>query len=182
MTPTQLLDEAKTRFTVLYHNDTTSLNILLKQALGKYQEKAGSVGTVQINPEDEGAISLPSDYLEIMTAMDANTRYIESSIQNDKIDIVVIDDETEFPVTVHYFQNLREWVLTESLPPGMTSILLDYLVALIDVPNTERERAVAAATNIAIELPSKQELRERVLQLEEAMEESRSIGIPVAVW
>jgi len=64
----------------------------------------------------------------------------------------------------------------------MTSILLDYLVALIDVPNTERERAVAAATNIAIELPSKQELRERVLQLEEAMEESRSIGIPVAVW
>jgi len=181
LNPTELLTEAKSRFTVLYHSDTAALSLLLKQVLGKYQEKAGSIGTVPITLENGGAIDIPDDYLEIVTAIDANTRYTENSVQDGQINIV-IDGETKLPVTVHYFQNLREWALDEDLPAGMTSILLDYLVALIDIPNTERERAVAAATNIAIELPSKQELKERVLQLEEAMEESRSIGIPVAVW
>ena len=182
MTPTQLLDEAKNRFVVLYHKDTASLNLLLKQALGKYQEKAGCIGTVQVILKDEGVIDKPSDYLEIMTAIDANTRYVESSVTIDKINVEIRENVTEFPVTVHYFQNIRDWEAGKSLPPGVSSLLLDYLVALIDVPNTERERAVAMSTGQQIELPSKQELQERVLQLEETMEESRSIGIPVAVW
>lgn len=186
MTPTELLDEAKARFIVLYHNDATNLGLLLKQALGKYQEKAGCIGTFRIEEEDEGSKIAPSDFLEICAVLDANTKYVDATVTSTstrkEISVEIIDGETEFPITVHYFQNLRDWGSDTDLPTGVSGLVFDYLVALIDIPNTERERAVLLSTGQQVELPSKQELKDRVQQLEDAMEESRSIGVPMAVW
>ena len=43
MTPSQVLEEAKGRFVVLYHDSPEALERLLRQALGKFQDKAGSI-------------------------------------------------------------------------------------------------------------------------------------------
>lgn len=181
MTPTELLEEAKGRFIVLYHDDETSLKNLLKQALGKYQEKAGPMGTVKIQEEDEGIIDIPSDFLDIVVAMDKDTRFVESYVSEGKI-VIEPEDTNTYPVTVHYFYDLRNWDLDTDLPAGTTSLLLDYLVALIDVPNIERERGVVASTGQQVELPSRQELMEKVSLLEQTMEDTRSLGMAVSVW
>ncbi len=183
MTPSELLEEAKRKFIVLYHKDETDLNSLLRQALGKFQEKAGALAQMRIESEVEGSIALPSDFLALAVAVDSMTRYAECDVNLTDRTFTIIDVKGEhYPVTFHYFRNLRDWPLSEDLPPGMTGVLLDYLFALIDYPNTERERAVYAQTGQQVDLPSRQDLKDRIAQLEEQMEEGRSISIPMTVF
>jgi hypothetical protein len=185
MTPSELLEEAKARFIVLYHSDETDLERLLRLALGKFQDKAGSVSTVKLDEDGGGIAPLPSDFLSISMAVDKRSVYHDCHVEHDvdgDLLVVDVDDETEYPVTVRYFQNLRDWPLGEELPNGIIGLVLDYLVALIDIPNTERERGVAMNTGQQMELPSKQELQERVNTIELIMEESQAIVMPVSVW
>jgi hypothetical protein len=67
----------------------------------------------------------------------------------------------------------------DELPAISIGILMDYLKALIEIPNTQRARQIANATGLQVEYPSDEELRARKENIEFAMEDSQAM-IPMA--
>lgn len=203
MTPSELLDEAKSRFIVLYHNDSTKLNGLLRQALGKFSDKAGVTVTATIpftSPDNSGLspteyiadtpmyyAPLPSYFKDIAVAKDAKGKWHEVVVgtdpeTNEPCLIFSLDDTSVSPMIVEYFVDMREWDEDTNLPNGVVSSVLDYLVALIDVPNTERERAVSQQSGQTPELPSKSELMQRIDQIEQGWEENAAFIGSSVLW
>ena len=78
MTPTELLEEVKGQFVVLFHNDSAALSRLLKQALGKYQEKAGILLRAQVDAAVTAQVALPPHYLALALAVDSNAAFVPS--------------------------------------------------------------------------------------------------------
>ena len=181
MTPTELLEEVKGQFVVLFHNDSAALSRLLKQALGKYQEKAGILLRAQVDAAVTAQVALPPHYLALALAVDSNAAFVPS--YDDASGIVLQGDyDTEYPVTLHYYADLRNWPDDEALPNNCIPLVMEHLKALIDVPNTDRARSANAQIGVQSELPSAQELREAVSTVEMAMEDTKTLPIPVAVF
>lgn len=181
MTPTELLEEVKGQFVVLFHNDAAALSRLLKQALGKYQEKAGILLRAQVDAAVTAPVALPPHYLSLAIAVDNNAAFVPAYDDANGI-VLQGDDNTAYPVTLHYYADLRNWPDTEDLPNNCIPLVMEYLKALIDIPNAERTRSANAQIGIQAEVPSAQELREVVANIEMAMEDSKAIPIPVAVF
>ena len=181
MKASEILEAAKSRFVVLYHREDTVLETLLKRALGKYQEKAGVI--VKIKVQKGLTVSPPPHLLDVAVIHDDRRVYVPFDIVNGDIELETTP-YTVYPISVHYFVDLRSYVGTnEELPSGCVDLVEDYLHALIDVPNTERQRAVMLSTKQqATDLPSPQELLIRVENLEQAMEDRQAMVPPVAVY
>ena len=82
-----------------------------------------------------------------------------------------------------YFADLRSWPLDEALPQDCVPLLADYLEALIALPNTQRERhayLLAGMSQSASELPSAQDLRMRISEIEQAMEDNKALIPPAS--
>lgn len=204
MTPVELLDLAKSHFVVLYHNDATKLGNLLKRALGKYSEKAGVTVSVSIpfnTPADSGTsptvylpptplfyAPLPEYFKDIALAKDAKGLWHEVTTgvnpEDDEPSIIfnLVENVSVSPMTFEYFVELMDWDEDTDLPTGVASSVLDYLIAIIDVPNTERERAVAQQAGQMVELPSKSELMQRVDAIEVSWEENAAFIGSTATW
>ena len=89
------------------------------------------------------------------------------------------------PYCLYYFCDLRNWELDSPLPGDCDSLLCDYLEALIAVQNTKREREaylLSGMTEAAQTLPSEMELRQRVSELEVAMEDNKAIVPPASMF
>lgn len=181
-----LLNEAKSRFVVLYHDDAVALNGLLKQALGKYQDKAGVLLSLRWEKDADGSTvrALPPNFLDVAVACDSHNNYVPVEVDTATATMAAFPGaDTAWPITVRYYADLREWPVDTELPPVCVSLVLDYLVALIDRPNTERARATAAATGMqAQDFPMPQELMDRITLLEQAMEENQALVPPVVVY
>ena len=172
MTPAELLTMASSRFNPLYYNDTDRLNELLTIALGKYQDQAGVVKSIRSSGTDETVV-VPDDFFDMVSAHDAYGRYHET--ESDGTDItVVVDADSKPPYTFWYLANLRGWDEDTDLPGGVAGPVLDYLVALIDIENTKRARAVAQATGRTIDLASDEELLTRKMTIEMDMADSQA--------
>jgi len=172
MTPAEVLTMAAGRFNPLYYNDTDRLNELLTIALGKFQDQAGVVKSVKTSGT-ETAISVPDDFSDLVSAQDAYGRYHEA--ENDGTDItIVLDADSQAPYTVWYLANLRGWDEDTDLPGGVAGPVLEYLIALIDIENTKRARAVAQATGRTIDLSSDEELLNRKMTIELDMADSQA--------
>ena len=181
MTPTELLEEVKGQFVVLFHNDTVALSRLLRQSLGKYQEKAGIVLRAQVETAGTEPVAFPPHYLSLALAADANAAFVPA--YDDATGIVLQgDSDTVYPVTLQYYADLRNWPDDEALPNNCIPLVMEHLKALIDVPNTDRARSANAQIGVQSELPSAQELREAVSTVEMAMEDTKTLPIPVAVF
>lgn len=190
MTPTEILDDAKSRFMVLYHDDADTLARLLRQALGKYQDKAGIILEVW----HEGAtFKLPANFHNIAGCCDAQRRYIPwryTTIEEEdgstcRAIILTPTARHVTPYCLYYFCDLRNWELDSPLPGDCDSLLCDYLEALIAVQNTKREREaylLSGMTEAAQTLPSEMELRQRVSELEVAMEDNKAIVPPASMF
>lgn len=173
MTPNEALESATSQFTPLYHSDSDKLESLLRRALGVYQDKAGVIKTVK-STDLETFVAIPDDMLSAIYASDKNSRYHE--VIQDETSLSVEEDTNSYPpYTFYYFVNLRDYDLDTDLPSGIVGILIDYIVALIDIPNTERARAVAISTGRQTELPSNAEMVERKTVIESYMEDNRTI-------
>lgn len=176
MTPTEILDHVRAHFPVLYVNEARQ-GQLLAQALGMYQEKAGAVKRLDMS-DAATETEIPEDFLECAVAMDANGRYHECVVTDDKITITP-GRKSSKPYRVYYFVNLRDYDLETALPAESVSLLIDYLTVLLEIPNTNRMREIAATTGLQIDYPTIDDLQGRKLTLELAMEESQAI-IPMA--
>jgi len=173
MTPTEVLNIAASQFTPLYINDPEQLNSILKRALGVYQDRAGVIKTVKTTGTI-ASVFIPDDMLSVIFASDKNGRYHEV-IQSETALAVEADSESCPPYTFHYFVNLRDYDMYDDLPPGIVGDIIDYVAALIAIPNTDRARAVALSTGRQIELPSNDELNIRKSAIETYMEDSKAI-------
>lgn len=70
------------------------------------------------------------------------------------------------------------WKKYNHIPQVCIGIMLDYLIAVINLHNTERERGVNASVGISKDLPSISELKEAVTAAKEAMGRAHMI-LPV---
>jgi hypothetical protein len=204
MTPQQVLDEAKARFVVLYHNDPVKLEMLLRQSLDKFAQKAGVTVTAKVafTPPALSGVSptefvasvplyyapVPVHFKAVAMARDARGKWheVERGVnpEDDAQSLVLQLNEGDSisPMTVEYFVELRDWGLNEELPAGVASCVLDHLYASMAIVNTERERAVAVQAGQQVELPGKMELEQKVEAIEMAWEESAAFISSTVVY
>jgi hypothetical protein len=173
MTPAEILEIAMSQFTPLYIVDSGKLETLLRRALLTYQDKAGVIKTVTSVGTDS-FVEIPDDMLSVIHAADAGGRYHE--VVCDDTNLSVTPDASSVPpYTFHYFVNLREYDIDADLPAGIVGVLIDYVVALIDIPNTERARAISLATGRQAEFATISEMINRKDMLEAYMAENMAI-------
>ena len=172
MTPTELLARAVSDFPVMYLDAATQGRFLSK-SLEAYQEKVGPMAKL-ILPADVDEAATPGDFLSIAIAMDADSVFHEATVADGVITIAA-DTSSVYPLYCWYFQDFQNWDTDEDLPSESIHLISEYLIALLDVLNSERGRAVAQSTGLALEFPSDQELRERVTAAALAMDENQAI-------
>lgn len=182
MTPQELLDEVKGRFVVLYHDNDAALQRLLRQALGKYQDRAGVILKMKL-PAGTLEADVPDFFLSVAACHDEAFRFVPVTVDEEAGKLRPqpgVSNAGE--MTLYWLARLRDWPLDKSLPYGCTGLVGDYLEALIDIPNTARTRdAYHAIDGPVTDLPSLQELKSRLAELELAMEENRAILPPMMV-
>lgn len=179
MTGRELIAQAQKHFSIFYLDTSTvdALDYLLSEALGTYQDKAGYTTTVK-TVENETVVALPDKFLSLVSCHDAANQHHDVLIDTAEETITVqgVNLNSIPPYTITYFVNLQAYdPATGNLPPDIISKILEYLVALMDIPNTKRARRVALATGQEIELRSDEELLSKKQLLEEAMEEQHAI-------
>lgn len=187
MTPRQILEDAVSRFVVCYVVDKNEQERLLRQALGKYQDRAGLIREVW---GEEPSFPFPRDFHDVASCSDARRRYIPWRVEMDEEGkpcgiALVLDSRHKPPFCLAYFCNLRAWGMEMPLPGDCDSLVGDYLEALIAVKNVKREREAYLAadmTEAAQALPTDQDLRTRISDLEKEMQENKAISPPASMF
>ena len=178
MTPTDILEVAVSQFPILYLDSETVLPLILTMSLGAYQDKAGVIDTVN-TPEDLCEVERPANVLSIACVEDASGLYHEAVLGAESI-TVIEKAKSRRPYTISYLVNLRDYPGDQDLPASVsTSLILDHIIASIDILNTHRARRVAMSTGQENDYPSDQELRDRKAAIETSMEETAADFIPI---
>lgn len=183
MTPREMLEEVKTRFTPLFITDEKRLDNLLRQALRTYQDRAGVLRNLDVCEQE---FCRPADALELVTSCDSRGTFVECR------EIRLLDGTVRWrllpdcrhtgPYRLTYLLHLAEIDLDSGqLPRGTTSLLADYLEALIDIENTRRNRMALQTGGLPYDhLRADMELQEVKLRLEENMQETAE-SLPIIV-
>lgn len=186
MTPKQILEDAVSRFVVCYVVDKSEQERLLRQSLGKYQDRAGLIR----DQWGEGtSVPCPPHFQAVAGCSDTKRRYIpwriEESEEGEPRIVLLADKRHKPPYCLAYFCNLRDWGLEEPLPGDCDSLLGDYLEALIAVKSVRMEREAYLSANMteaAQALPTDQDLRTRLDELERQMQENKAISPPASMF
>ncbi|HEN20861.1 MAG TPA: hypothetical protein ENN86_02505 [Desulfobacteraceae bacterium] len=178
MTPKDILDVAVSQFPILYLDAETVLPLILIISLGVYQDKAGVIETVK-TPDDSCEVARPANILSIACVEDASGLYHEAVLGAESI-TVIEKAKSRRPYTISYLVNLRGYTAEQELPASVSSsLILDHVIASIDILNTHRARRVAMSTGQENDYPSDQELRDRRAAIETSMEETATDFIPI---
>jgi hypothetical protein len=171
MTPTQIIEQAKTRFDVLYLNDPLVLVAMMQDSLGVFEDKAGAIRSALIEAPAT-KLQKPSDFLTVSCVSDARGFYVDHTLAGEEI---VISGVVKYPVTVKYLVKFRGFDFESPLPNESVGLILAHFAAQLEVRNTRRERAMASAAGLQVELTSEESLTARVSEIELSMEETASI-------
>lgn len=186
MTPQELLAAVVGRFSVLHVNETQQ-SVFLRDALGKYGEKAGLSEQKKIKAlltDDDGAyIDCPAYMAGLMSLKCKHSGLVRAHYDRQSATLRIHENDARkspLPFTLIYFVNLRAVdVATYQLPPNIISLISDYLEVLIQIPNYERQKtALAAGAMDASHLPSNEYLQDRKTTLEQQMSDNR-VAIPM---
>jgi hypothetical protein len=175
-TPADILSQAKSKFSIMYLNETR-LSQLLRIALGTFQDKAGLIKKEKTTGENS-YIALPNNFLDIAVVMDARGAWCDWEVESDKISVVP-ESTHKLPYTIHYFVNLRDYPENEGLPSEIVGKIKSYLEVLIEIENNQRHRQVLAATNMQADVPDSSELENKKQLTEQDFEDAQAI-IPIA--
>lgn len=178
MTPKELLEEVKSRFVQLVHNEKDKLDALLRQALGTYQDKAGVQRTLLIDEATiaNNAFDLPEHFLTVVLLKDARGRRVRHMIDEEQGRIMMNSSALLYPLKMSYLVNLRNVdLVTYQLPAAPIGMIQDYLEVLIEIPNNERIKLVMQQGGFDVaSLPSTSETIARKNELELQMKSARS--------
>lgn len=184
MTPLELLDDVKARFPILLIQDQGQLQRLLCQALLTYQEKAGSIGEFSVTGDalalDDPSITVPGNALAPIAGEDARGALVtltERTTDAGEDWQLGITNYHIPPYKIRYFVDFVGMdYAADRLPRGTAGTIGDYLYALVDIVNTQRQRQVNQASEIpADHLRSDAELHQAKAELEQAMVEELAI-------
>lgn len=175
MTPQDIIDRVTARYDVLYYSDTTKLQALMADTLGKFEDRAGAVRSFQIQSPDTAAVK-PSDFLAVATVFDAKGRFVDFDASGSG---VVVSGTYAYPVTVQYLVNFRALEMAGDLPPTSIGLITSHFEAALAVLNARRERNVVQAAGLQREVAPEETLQARLDAVESAMEENAEI-IPMA--
>lgn len=179
MTPIDLLDDVKSRFSILLYDDEAALFSLLRKAFLTYQDRAGFVCRRRYSSGDD--LTLPADYLARICVTDSNQQFIPSTVwpDSDELELTLYGGES-FPVTLMYLsdvnkQDFQSW----QIPSSAYSLIADYLEVLIAIPNNERLSRMAAIGKMDVStIPVFGDLSTKQAEIEQLISDSRAI-IPV---
>lgn len=176
MTPIQLLEAVKQRFTPLLVTEKATLESKLKQALSAYQDRAGHVQRVRVRKEDGATLPYPDDYLSLVGCVDKRGMLVYSDDYGTAIELDLMGREV-YPFTLSYLVNLSDRPLdTWIVPPTIRALIMDYLEILIQIPNAERQRRVSVAGKLdASTIPDDATLYQRKIDLEANMGTHRAM-------
>jgi hypothetical protein len=186
MTPQELLAAVVGRFSVM-HVDETQRNVFLRDALGKYGEKAGVAELKKIKAlladEDGAYIECPPYMSGLMAVRCKYDRFVRAEYDRQHATLRIHDNDARkspLPFTFRYFVNLRDVdFATYQLPSNIISLVSDYLEVLIQIPNYERQKtALAAGAMDSSHLPSNEYLQDRKTMLEQQMADNR-VALPM---
>ncbi|MCZ4061256.1 hypothetical protein O3W44_22255 [Pantoea sp. LMR881] len=176
MTPHELLDEVKSRFTPLLVREKNTLESMLRQALSAYQDRAGYIRRVRIEKEAGVALPYPEDYLSLVGVADKRGALVYSDDFGTAIELDLLGSE-HYPFTLTYLVNLSDrpfdkWVV----PATIRALIMDYLEILIAINNTERKRRMSIAGKVdASAFPDDSTLYQRKIDLEANMSAHRAM-------
>lgn len=171
MTPAEIIDRAKLKFDVLYHSNPAKLLAMMQDTLGVFEDKAGAIRSAQI-VSPETSIEKPADMLAVCCVHDGKGMFVESTTTATDI---VISGIVAYPVTVKYLVNFRDMEPDVDLPAESVGLIQAHFTAQLTARNTRRERAVATAAGLQVELPSEESLTAKVETIETSMEETAAI-------
>jgi hypothetical protein len=171
MTPTEIIEQAKKRFDVLYYNDSDALIAMMNDSLGVFEDKAGAIRSVRIE-SPETSIAKPDDFLAISCVQGASGLYVDHEVGDADI---TISGRYVYPVEVKYLVQFRGHDHEAALPGESVGLILDHFAACLAVRNTRRERNMAIAAGLQVELPAEDVLTAHIEGIETAMEETAAI-------
>ncbi|MBE0505915.1 MAG: hypothetical protein IBX50_04235 [Marinospirillum sp.] len=190
MTPMDLLEEVKRRFSPLIVVDPVKLEGYLRQALRTYRDRAGVIRNIDTS---ERVIVRPANALELIGVSDDNGNYVDCRESRDDVEgetlvrwHLLVDScykgHSKPPYRICYLLDLEVLDFeNDPLPRGIVSLLGDYLECLIDIENTRRFRMAGGTAEIQVEsLRSDTELLDRKTALELEMQETAEM-LPMMV-
>lgn len=177
MTPRELLNAAKKRFSVIYLAEGMQES-LLEEALDTYQRIVGpfeELTTSGVVTE----IAKPANFLAVAVCSDQLGRWHKVLATNTTLQ-VCINAKSQPPYTIYYFVDLANLdIETGKIPDDSVPLLRKYLRILLDIQNMKRHREVIAVIGIQTDLPSSEELENDKTAAEQEMEDAQAI-IPMA--
>lgn len=188
MTPLELLDDVKARFPLLLVQDQGQLVRLLRLSLQAYQEKAGHIVTLRVAhselPLDAPALSPPAGALAPIGGEDArgSAVFVQETTSASGPEWLLELTPCHIPpyVVRYFFDFVGMRYDLAPLPRGTTGLIGEYLYALIDIVNTQRQRQVNQASEIPYDhLRSDAELHQAKTEVELAIQEQAAIIPPV---
>lgn len=157
MTPTELLDLAieDNRNPTLFYDDPVGLRSLLLKSLGKYQDRAGCIQafkTPLVDGEYQLEVDKPDLFHSIVSVLDSNGFWTESSESDDGTQIVVVPKcISKPPFTISYFVDLRSLDIPLYLEKWAVDI--EYEAKKYAVINSEGESFVCVADHLSVTEP-----------------------------
>lgn len=182
-TPLDILEEVKLRFPVLLHDKKEALEVLLRKAVARYQDYAGFEMKMSIESA-QSELDFPDDYLCLVNVKDDTGGFVKATEwrQDKKLAIKLRGCES-YPLVMTYLRKVgKEEMDSFEVPSTAEGLIADYLEVLIDIPNSQRRRIIAAAGKMdTTDVATEDALNARKVELEEKISANRLILSPLSV-